>query len=78
MTFQSNQGEQRFFNNADSFAMAFDEQWKSRNSGEWKVHKSKEEKLEFIFNEIKEHPFLKSYPKQAKEVAEFRIRLLNL
>ena len=31
-----------------------------------------------IFNEIKEHPFLQSHPEQAREVAKFRIRLLNL
>ena len=78
MTFQSNQGNERFFNNADSFAMVFDEHWKKHNSNKLTNDQNIEEKLDLIFNEIKEHPFLLNQPEQAKEVAMFRIRLLNL
>ena len=78
MNFTQNHGDQNLYNNADSFAMVFDEQWKKHNSSICKTDKSIEEKLEFIFNEIKEHPFLQSYPQQAREVAKFRVRLLNL
>ena len=37
-----------------------------------------EDKLEKILDIVKEHPFLKSSPSEARRVAKFRIRLLNL
>tara|TARA_Y100001968_G_scaffold330874_1_gene383853 strand:+ start:493 stop:726 length:234 start_codon:yes stop_codon:yes gene_type:complete len=72
------QDNERLFNNADSFAMVFDNAWKESFK---KVDLSKissEERLDYILNQVKDHPFFISNPKRAKEVAIFRIRLLNL
>ena len=78
MPFPSNQNEDRFFNNADSFAMMFDDKWKSYSSTSKKIPRDTEEKLEIILTQIKDHPFLQNYPDKAKEIAKFRLRLLNL
>ena len=72
------QGNDRFYNNADSFAMVFDQTWKSYSAKNDKNPPSKEEKLKFILTKIKDHPFLQASPDQAKEIAQFRLRLLNL
>ena len=62
------------YNNADSFAMAFDEAWKK-----FKVKKENENnKLEKVIESISDHPFFLSNPLEARRVAQFRIRLLNL
>ncbi|WP_320668250.1 hypothetical protein [Prochlorococcus sp. MIT 1307] len=74
----SNQGNDRYYNNADSFAMAFDDKWKSFSSQPNKSVTSKEEKIKIILSEIKDHPFLNEYPREAKKIAEFRLRLLKL
>ena len=79
MTFLStSQGNERVFNNADSFAMAFDAAWKQLLGTTNGEQKSLEEKLKIVLNELNEHPFLKQFPSQAIEVARFRIKLLNL
>ena len=39
---------------------------------------SQEQKISMAFSKIKDHPFLINEPSKAKEVAIFRIRLLNL
>ena len=72
------QGSERFYNNADSFAMIFDDTWKSYSSKPDTLPISKEEKLDIILKEIEDHPFLKSHPHKALEIAKFRLRLLNL
>ena len=79
MKFSSfNQESDRYFNNADSFAMAFDDAWRNYSSKNDVGLKNKEEKLRNILNELKMHPFLKSSPKEAKQIARFRLRLLKL
>ncbi len=78
MTYQTNQGNDQLFNNPDSFAMVFDEQWKYHNSNKCMLDGTIEEKLEFIFEKIEDHPFLISHRDKAMEIAKFRIRLLNL
>ena len=79
MTFlKSIQDNDRRFNNADSFAMAFDAAWKNYTHGTENRLPDKDEKLKEILATIKDHPFLKESPTKAKEVAEFRMRLLNL
>ncbi len=78
MSFQENQSGDRFFSNPDSFAMAFDEKWKNYRSETDSKELNKEEKVNIIFKQIKDHPFLKDCPEEARKVAEFRIRLLNL
>ena len=62
------------YNNADSFAMAFDEAWEK-----FKVKKENEKnKLDKVIGSISDHPFLLNNPLEARRVAKFRIRLLNL
>ena len=69
----------RLFNNADSFAMTFDDAWKKLASDPSFKDQSIEKKISFIFeNKISEHPFLIENPEQAIQVAQFRIRLLDL
>ena len=78
MPFPSNERSDLLFNNADSFAKVFDDEWKRYESEAKGTKSSTEEKLEVIFKQIKNHPFLKEYPEKAKEVAKFRLRLLKL
>jgi len=69
----------RLFNNADSFAMAFDDAWKTHAANQNFKDQSTEKKISFILeNHIAEHPFLIDNPEQAVQVAQFRIRLLDL
>ena len=70
-------GTDRVFDNADSFAMVFDRTWKQLRS------KSKEDlsqgaHLEAVLTAMADHPFLISSPEMARQVAAFRIRLLEL
>ena len=65
------------YNNADSFAMAFDAAWKDcdlENNQDIEI----DEKIEKAFDKIKNHPFLISNPIQSKNIAVFRIKLLGL
>ncbi len=73
-----NQDSQRSFNNADSFAMAFDEAWKKVNLKNEIKECTQDQKLNLVLEEIKEHPFLKDSPQRAVETALFRLRLLKL
>jgi hypothetical protein len=68
--------DQRQFNNADSFAMAFDAAWKlSVNAdGEQDVTS----RLASVMSSLQGHPFMESSSDLARQVAEFRLRLLNL
>ncbi len=68
----------RVFNNADSFASAFDDAWREHSLNQDLKEKSPEEKLIEVLELIKEHPLMKESPSQAKDIALFRIRLLNL
>ena len=65
------------YNNADSFAMAFDDAWKDCNLGNNKDLKI-DEKIRMAFEKIKNHPFLISNPVQSRNIALFRIKLLGL
>ena len=68
---------ENLYNNADSFAMAFDAAWKDCDLGKNKDIKI-DEKIKIAFEKIKNHPFLISNPIQSKSVALFRIKLLGL
>ena len=68
---------ENLYNNADSFAMAFDAAWKDCDLGNNKDIKI-DEKIEIAFEKIKNHPFLISNTIQSKDVALFRIKLLGL
>ena len=65
------------YNNADSFAMAFDAAWK-----DFDLEKNNdiniEDKIKITFEKIKTHPFLIENPEQSKNLALFRIKLLGL
>ena len=65
------------YNNADSFAMAFDTAWKGcaqENNNDIDI----EEKIKITFEKIKTHPFLIKNPIESKNLALFRIKLLGL
>ena len=68
---------ENLYNNADSFAMAFDAAW---NDCDLENEKDKgiEQKIQIAFGKIKNHPFLIENPNQAKKIALFRIKLLGL
>ena len=72
------QENDRLFNNADSFAMVFDKAWENLSKDELTESATEEEKLERVITLLKTHPFVESSPIEAKKVARFRIRLLNL
>ena len=67
----------RVFDNADSFAMVFDRTWKRLRS-EATDYPSETEFLEQVLGEMTDHPFMISSPEMARQVAAFRIRLLDL
>tara|TARA_Y100001968_G_scaffold136503_1_gene124632 strand:- start:81359 stop:81679 length:321 start_codon:yes stop_codon:yes gene_type:complete len=72
------QGNNQLMNNADSFAMSFDEVWKDSIPKLQNSELNLDQKLNLIFAKIEDHPFLINNPSQARKVAKFRIRLLNL
>ena len=70
-------GTDRVFDNADSFAMVFDRTWKQLRSNE-SGEVSQDSHLEKVLSAMADHPFLISSPEMARQVAAFRIRLLEL
>ena len=57
----------RLYDNADSFAMSFDEEWENIDCEDSQL------KIEKVLEILSEHPFLVSNPENAKKMAEFRI-----
>ena len=55
------------FNNADSFAMSFDEEWENIDCDDIPL------KIDKVFELLSDHPFLISNPENARKMAEFRI-----
>ena len=68
---------QNLYNNADSFAMAFDAAWKDCDLGN-KKDINIDKKIEITFEKIKTHPFLIKNPIKSRSIALFRIKLLGL
>jgi hypothetical protein len=66
------------FNNADSFAQAFDEAWFTHCRISSDTGLETEERLSQVLAQIADHPFLFENPSLARQVADFRIRLLGL
>ena len=62
---------ERVFNNADSFAMAFDEQWKKINCEDINLKISK------TIENLSDHPFVINNPELAKNIADFRVNSLK-
>ena len=58
---------EKLYDNADSFAMSFDEKWKIIDCEDKRV------KMDKVFELLSDHPFLVSNPKNARKIAEFRI-----
>ena len=57
----------KLYDNADSFAMSFDEEWGNIDCGDLPL------KIDKVFEILSEHPFLVSNPENARKMAEFRI-----
>ena len=70
--------DQSFFNNADSFSMAFDMAWKTFDQGNGDSKIDQETKIKAILARLEKHPFLISSPRRAEDIIKFRLRLLNL
>ena len=61
----------KLYNNADSFAMSFDEEWEKIDCEDSKL------KIDKVFELLSDHPFLVSSPENARKMAEFRIYSLK-
>ena len=59
--------QDKLYNNADSFAMSFDEEWQKIDCKDLRL------KIDKVFELLSDHPFLVSNPKDARKMAEFRI-----
>ena len=57
----------KLYDNADSFAISFDEQWKNIDCEDI------ESKIDKVFELLSDHPFYVSNPENARKIAEFRI-----
>ena len=57
----------KLYDNADSFAMSFDEEWKNIDCDDIRL------KIDKVFELLSDHPFLISNPVNARKMAEFRI-----
>ncbi|MEY2643727.1 MAG: hypothetical protein RLZZ611_376 [Cyanobacteriota bacterium] len=67
----------QLFDNADSFAMVFDEAWRRlQRSASWQ-ELGPDEKRRRVLEACADHPFMLSQPVMADQVADFRIRLLG-
>ena len=61
----------KLYNNADSFSMAFDEEWEKIKC------EDKAKKIKKVIEVLSEHPFVMSNPEMAVKIADFRINLLG-
>ena len=57
----------KLYDNADSFAMSFDEKWKNIDCEDLNL------KITKVLELLNDHPFLISDPENARKMAEFRI-----
>ena len=57
----------KLYDNADSFAISFDEEWNNVHCNDLRL------KIDKVFEILSDHPFLISNPENAKKMAEFRI-----
>ena len=57
----------KLYDNADSFAMSFDEEWENIDCDDIRL------KIDKVFELLSDHPFLISNPENARKMAEFRI-----
>ena len=59
--------QDKLYDNADSFAISFDEEWKKIYCEDLVL------KIDKVFELLSDHPFLISNPEHARKIAEFRI-----
>ena len=59
------------YNNADSFAISFDQEWQKVNC----IDITK--KIEKVIEILSEHPFFISNPEDARNIAKFRVYSLK-
>ena len=57
----------KIYNNADSFAMSFDEEWQKINCEDLKL------KIDKVISIMCDHPFVISNPENARKIAMFRV-----
>ena len=58
----------RTFNNADSFAMSFDEEWQKLECHDDSL------KINKVIDLLSDHPFVQSNPDTALKIANFRVK----
>ena len=61
----------RTYNNPDSFAISFDEQWQKVNCNDIT------QKINKVIEKLSDHPFVISNPDNARNIAKFRIYSLK-
>ena len=71
MFFILNFMKDKFYDNADSFAMSFDQEWEKIECEDSRL------KIDKVFKLLSDHPFFVSNPENARKLAEFRIFSLN-
>ena len=59
--------QDKLYDNADSFAMSFDEEWENIDCDDILY------KIDKVLELLSEHPFLISNPENARKMAEFRV-----
>ena len=59
------------YNNADSFAISFDEEWQKVKCDEMS------KKIDKVIENLSDHPFVISNPGNARNIAKFRIYSLK-
>ena len=57
----------KLYDNADSFAMSFDEEWNNIDCDDLRL------KIDKVLELISDHPFFISNPENARKIAEFRV-----
>ena len=57
----------KLYDNADSFAMSFDEEWENVDCDDMRL------KIDKVLELLSDHTFLISSPENARKMAEFRI-----
>ena len=57
----------KLYDNADSFAMSFDEEWKRIDCEDLRS------KIDKVLEILSEHPFMVSNPENARKMVQFRI-----
>ena len=63
--------KERTFNNADSFAMSFDEEWQKLKCEDESL------KINKVIDLLSDHPFVQSKPQTALKIANFRVKSLG-